>query len=549
MCSWNYPVKPEVKTEMLKVLLKKQFSELFRSYFINRKTGEARSKGKIAALFVLFGILMLFLAGIFFLMALFFGDYLIGKDMDWLYFAMMGLTAILFGTFGSVFNTYSGLYMAKDNDLLISMPVPSGLIVLSRTATVFGMGMLYSMTVWIPTVIYYCICAFSLSALVGGCVTGIMIGLFVTFLSCVLGWVVALISSRLKNKNVISVLISLVFVGAYWLFCTRLQGILENILLSSEKIGAFIQNWGAIIWRMGLGASGDMLSLLIFTLVTLALTGICYYVLTRTFVKLATRKTGEKKKTVQIGKARAGGARGALFVREARRFVSSPTYMLNTGLGLVIGPAIAVILSLRSDMVLTVLDTLAPEVPWLMPLLPLAAYMIVTLITAINFITTPSVSLEGKAIWLIRSLPVRSRDVLNAKILFGFSLNAASSMISLGILSVAFRFHWLTALLLFPAVLLNVYLNSGIGLILGLKHPILTWTSEVVPIKQAVTGVISMLIGWVLSLIVPVGGYFAKDVMNSNLYLICADAVFMIAAVLVSRWVNTRGARLLDRLS
>lgn len=36
-------------------------------------------------------------------------------DMGWMYFALMGLLAILLGTFGSVFNTFSGLYLAKEN--------------------------------------------------------------------------------------------------------------------------------------------------------------------------------------------------------------------------------------------------------------------------------------------------------------------------------------------------------------------------------------------------------------------------------------------------
>ena len=35
-----------------------------------------------------------------------------------LYFLIMGMIAIALGTFGSVFNTYSGLYLSKDNDLL-----------------------------------------------------------------------------------------------------------------------------------------------------------------------------------------------------------------------------------------------------------------------------------------------------------------------------------------------------------------------------------------------------------------------------------------------
>ena len=39
--------------------------------------------------------------------------------------ALMGLLAVFLGAFGSVFNTYSGLYLAKDNDLLLSMPMLS----------------------------------------------------------------------------------------------------------------------------------------------------------------------------------------------------------------------------------------------------------------------------------------------------------------------------------------------------------------------------------------------------------------------------------------
>lgn len=41
----------------------------------------------------------------------------------------------------------------------------------------------------------------------------IVISLFVLALSCVLGWVVAKISLKLKNKSFITVLVSLVFSG------------------------------------------------------------------------------------------------------------------------------------------------------------------------------------------------------------------------------------------------------------------------------------------------------------------------------------------------
>ena len=48
---------------MLKVLLKKQMAEVFRSYFYNRKTNKARSKANSIVLFILFGFLMVGVLG------------------------------------------------------------------------------------------------------------------------------------------------------------------------------------------------------------------------------------------------------------------------------------------------------------------------------------------------------------------------------------------------------------------------------------------------------------------------------------------------------
>lgn len=74
------------------------------------------------------------------------------EKMGWLYWCLMGLIAISFGVFGSVFNTYSSLYQAKDNDMLL-----------------------------IPLVL----------------------SLLILVLSAILGWVVALIAVRVKHKSLL----------------------------------------------------------------------------------------------------------------------------------------------------------------------------------------------------------------------------------------------------------------------------------------------------------------------------------------------------------
>ena len=140
---------------MLKTLIKKQLLELNKSFFVDRKTGKGKSARSATFSIVLFILLMIFAIGGMFCYMSYSMRPLITYGMSWLYFAIMGATAALFGVFGSVFNTYSSLYDAKDNDLLLSMPVPTGRILMIRLSGVFAMGLLYELLVMIPALIVW----------------------------------------------------------------------------------------------------------------------------------------------------------------------------------------------------------------------------------------------------------------------------------------------------------------------------------------------------------------------------------------------------------
>ena len=112
---------------MVNVLLKKQLFEIFRSYFYDAKKNRPRSRASTILFFVLYAVLMIGLVGgMFVLLAWSICQPLVASGMGWLYLTLFAGLAILLGVFGSVFNTFSSLYQAKDNDLLLSMPSPSG---------------------------------------------------------------------------------------------------------------------------------------------------------------------------------------------------------------------------------------------------------------------------------------------------------------------------------------------------------------------------------------------------------------------------------------
>lgn len=108
---------------------------------------------------------------------------------DWLYFALFGIIGLMFGVFGSVFNTYAALYKANDNDLLLSLPVPVGSILLSRLLGVYLMGLMFSAVVFVPAATVYLCIDFSVGTLLG-CILGMLsISVFAFVLSCALvGW-------------------------------------------------------------------------------------------------------------------------------------------------------------------------------------------------------------------------------------------------------------------------------------------------------------------------------------------------------------------------
>ena len=184
---------------MLKLLLKKQLSEIFHAYYYDPKKNKKRSAAATIAYFVLFGLLMIgVLGGMFTFLSYSMCFALHTVGMDFLYFAIMGMLAVVLGAFGSVFNTYSGLYLAHDNDLLLSMPIPVRSIMASRLLSVYLMGLLYSAVVMIPAVVVYLVTArFSVAALIGGIIMTLLVSVFVLVLSCVLGYAVARISLKL----------------------------------------------------------------------------------------------------------------------------------------------------------------------------------------------------------------------------------------------------------------------------------------------------------------------------------------------------------------
>lgn len=124
---------------MLKLLVKKQLTEIFRAYIYDAKKNRARSKAATVGYIIFFVLLMVgVIGGMFTTLSLAMCRSMAEAGMSWFYFAIMGLMAILLGAFGSVFTTYSSLYLPKDNDQMLSLPIPVNTLIAAPSVSLEG---------------------------------------------------------------------------------------------------------------------------------------------------------------------------------------------------------------------------------------------------------------------------------------------------------------------------------------------------------------------------------------------------------------------------
>ena len=533
---------------MLKTLIKKQYQECFRSYFVNPKTGKRRSAGGIFGMFVFFAAVMLFLAGVFFGLSFLMGDGLFAAGMEWLYFVLMGILSVLLGTFGSVFNTYSTLYLAKDNEMLLAMPIPPSKILITRMSLVYGMSLMYSGTVWIPAVIYaWLFGTVSTASVVFDVLLIFLVALFVTVVTCVLGWVVALVSTRVKNRSFVIVVLSLVLFGGYYYVCFNWMGILQKLLLNAQALGEGIRVWANLFYQLGMAAVGDAKAMAIFSGITLALFALCFFVLSKSFLHIAIRTRSEGRRAGKVS-VKSAGVSSALLSRELKRFVSSPTYMLNCGLGIAILPVVSVIALVKREFLDEMITGIGQMLPIVNNLLPMAVVLVVCMCSGLNAVSTPSVSLEGKHLWILRSLPVSGKMVLSAKLRLHLWLNLPAALFAVVVLGICLKLEALTILLCALSIAAFIWLTGAFGLMLGVLRPNFQWTSEAMPIKQSMNVLISVFVGFALPVLAAVGCYFTRNLLSTELYIGLCAALFGVLSLVVTRWLNTRGAAGFDAL-
>lgn len=527
-----------VKT-MLKALLKKQLLEFFSGFTVKGNDGKSRGAGAKAGAVVLLLFVGLTFFGMFFSVSFMLVPVIESGNGE-LYISVFGILSVLMGLMGSVFLTYNALYEAKDNDMLLAMPIFPSMILFARMAGLYVVTLGFQLLVLIPSaVVYFMTAGFSALSFILYLPCVLILPLFTLAVSLVLGFFIALFSSKIRNKSFITVAFSLAFFAVYYFSMMKITDIINVLVYQSDVVMQFIKRWLYPFYLLGKGIYGDILSFVIFTVVTLAVFGTVYFVLSRSFLKLATVNKGQKKVRYKEKTAKQASGRLACFKKELLYFKNTPVYILNSSFGSLMLLVVAVIFAIKKDALLSIMAQNGFPVFSL----PLIIGIGLCLAAASNNLSSVSVSLEGRKIYLLHSLPCDAKDVFFGKIMLHTAVTGIPLVIGNIIVCISLAAELITALLLVVFSVLFTAVLAETGLVINLLFPKMEWTNETVPVKQSLSSLLGIFSGFAYGLVMMFASIITAGFLPMQIFLLIAVGVFAVLAALLSGWLKVKGSK------
>ena len=479
---------------MLKLLLKTRFLAM-----LDRVSGQNKRKAATArklTLMVLGGLVVLALiGGLFGLLVSPLYTGFRDNGMTWLTYAMAGAMACVLSFVLTMFYAQGAIFEAKDNELLLSMPIRPSAILGSRMGALYFLNLLFCVTILgavgvlramdggiqVLHVIIFLVCI-PLLALIG------------TTLSCLLGWLVSLITRRIRRKALFSLVLSLVFMGFYFYAMLGLSDHLQAILANSGNIADAFQKVLLPFYAMAMAITeGDLIQLLIFAACCVVPFALVYFLLSRSFIRIVTTKVGAKRTEYKGGSLKESSVVWSLTKKDLDRFFNSSTYMLNCGMGLVFALILGIATLVSGNALLDFLLKTYARMEDPGALAPYVMPVVLGLLAGMAYICAPSISVEGKNFWILDSLPLKVKDILKSKLMFHLVVAVPFSLVSSLLVVIGMPMTPMQAVIMFLFPLLAHVFCATISMVTGLYTAKLDFPSEAKAVKSSACGLPPML--------------------------------------------------------
>ncbi|MDD3048936.1 MAG: hypothetical protein PHQ89_03030 [Bacilli bacterium] len=496
-------------------------------------------------LFFLLAAYLLFTTGTYsVILADFLGKYNLMNFMLPLFFIVASFSTFMF----TISSSKGNLFNANDNDMLLSMPIKTSTILASRIINMIIWNLITALFIMGPAIVIY---AVKVNVPPTYYLFIILIFLFITIIPTVLaslvGYFIAFLTSKTNSKNWFEIIMSFILIFLIITIMGNGEKILNFIANSPDKLEAILK-WGFYpIYLVNKAlATYDYSSLFIFLIINIGFLSLFVLILRKSFKKIIAKLQENKTKSnYVITSLNTSSINKTLIIKEIKRYISSPIYVLNTCFGVVLmfGLSIASIFYDKDQIMKTLGYSTASLSPFQLAL-ALTAFVVF-----LSNAASISISLEGKNFWILKSLPIDPKRVLNSKLILNLAIVLPVVFISIIILKFTFLLSIVEMLVLMITALISSLVAYQFGLLINLKFPKMDANNDTVLVKRSASVMVSMMVPLVIMFII-IGIYTElTKIINFNLFIFLILILFIIIIIIERMLLNKWGIKRYNQIN
>ncbi len=458
-----------------------------------------------------------------------------------------------------IYKTGPLIFNCKDDQLLLSLPLKRKTVLFIRIFKFYIFELVFNSIFLLPVMIAYIRWAENLTwtYYLTSIIMLLLLPVIPIVISCIIGMITSSLSSRFKYKNLVQIVISMAFILGIIYFSYNMDGLYEYIIQNATSINDMITK---LYYPAGIYATlvseFNIKDLLIFIIFNISILIVSIYVLSKFYFKINSRLkavTTTKKTKIKKESIKARPITISLVKKELETFFKTPVFIINAGFALVLFVIATIFIVLKFDSVLVLLTSetegLNISKNLIMNNIPIFILILISFTAFMTSITNSVISLEGRKINILKSLPIKTKTILMSKIYSSLVLTTPILFIGDIILFIKFKISILESLLLLLLSVLIPLISHFIGLIVNLKYPKLDAENSAEVVKQSASSLISVTIGMILLIatVIIISNIIGK--ISSLLILAITTIIYLIIDIILYVYIIKKSVKEFDALT
>jgi len=453
--------------------------------------------------------------------------------------------------FMDVYKMPSVLFSFSDYDMLMSLPIKDTTVLAAKIIKLMLNGYLWQFLMGFPIFLVYCIKTPQLNVLT--IVLYVLLFLVIPFLpmsiGSFVGLIVARISAKMRSKNVVIIIGSFVLLVLIMGISFSVQNLADKEALvdAVSKISGIESSFFLFKMYVDSVARFNIVSLLLFLAIFVLPFILFIYLFGKSFKKINSSMMETKAKhNIKNIKYNMDSPVIAIFKKELRAYTHCTIYIVNTFFGMVM-LFVASIALLVSDFDFNSVFSEFSELgfnPADFKMVAIALFFGFCIMMSST--TASSISLEGKNLWIIKSLPVKPETIFMGKMMLGLAVTLPIGIISSFLVYIGIGLNFFEWFVIFILVIAYGFLSSVLGLFMNLLFPKIEFKSPTEVVKQSASVGLTILAGMLLAVLPMIISPIVN--VNVNLFILLVSGVYALLTYMIWFFVKTKGVKKFQKL-